>query len=1595
MYSIKKNALTFVLALCLIFPCALIFSACGGGGNGKETNYKIIFVVDDNLNYHTITFDGSSNITLPNDPQKDYYRFDGWFLDNGTWENQLTIDYFVNHPITSDIRVYAKMTDIAEYYTVTFDTNGGSAVDSIENVRENSTIAMPTNPTKENCEFLGWYTLSGDSDDLITSEWDFANDLVTENITLYAQWLQNYLVTYVHNYEGVANTQRMTVGGLVDYIPTRDGYIFNGWYLSDGVMDGQYMLTQKFDTTQAVTSENLVLYAEWVEEPTISTQLSAPVVYINPENDRLVWDAVTGATGYDVEIYLGSTNVDTYTNISVTELTMSGYASGKYTIKVRAKGDGTTSVNSVWTTKYYSLRVLSAPTNISIDMTTSIVTWSAVKNATSYEVYVGGSLASEVTECEFDMSAYDAGSYSVKIVAKATNYTSASQTATLEKRKLLAPSLHTSFNSQTQKWRVYWSPVQNADKYYVYVNEVNKRTLNTTELYIEKDSDLWDGAEVIRVYVTAYDSNTNYLVSVPSKAQTLAKYYAITVTKNIDDAGSITTSNVVTGFCGVAGSTYTLTANVNSGYNFEGWYDGQTLLTTELAYTFTMPSNDVALNAQFSFYTVTTTKNISDAGTITQYTDKKFASGQTVTLTATPKTGYNFVGWFDSSEYTENEQTAVAKSTERTYAFTMVKQNVNLIAVFNYYTVTTTANIADAGSTNYSTETKVSVGRSVTLTATTNDGYNFVGWFDTDEYAENAQTAVPKSTNKSYEFTMGEGNVSLIAVFNYYTVVTSVDTVGAGSTNYSTETKVSVDTEVTVIATTNSGYNFVGWYGESGSLVSSLSSYTFTMAEQNVVLVAKFTCYTVTTSMFLERKTDESLSDVGTITQYTNESFSTGAQVTLTATVKDCYNFVGWFDAEEYNEDASTATAKGTELTYKFTMGETSVNLVAVYNFYTLTFTMLDPNCGTLTEPKYMGTNKISVGTTVRLQLILNSGYTYGGWYDADEYRENPTTAKPLAQYQMRVVTISNEDVNLIYVNGYKDLRLNIIVNGEPYTTIDYTLEKSVTLPDISVEGQTISSSWYTDADCTDKFNYSSTGNPFTALTISSNQTYLYKGSYTGNLTNCEFAYDEDTDTYKLQSAYGKSNSILPSTFNGKSVTGFDAILNVTSITSLTIPAGYTLTEGKLYSFKYLQNLTIPYVGIYDDWTVSAKYTDMQLGILFGKTTSTSAPYGYTIVTQFNYDLSHSNKTNHTYMFPASLKNITVTGGYIAEYAFAGLSQLESIKIERLSSTNANAIADYAFSGCTGLKELVVPSDVTTYGTHLVEDCTSLEKLTMPAGFLKLTDFYKTIVEVSFNGGTELDLADFGSQTTYEKLTDVYLGDTITTIKSTNEWASSITTTNGYNLHVDTLADYLSIDFQIGILKNAKLVVGGVAIEGEYTFPETVTAIPAKAFYNYQYFTKVTIPSTVQTIGASAFEYIGTEECKVDVVINGVKTISESAFKSQYIQSVTLTEGIETIGAEAFYLVPLTEVVIPKSIKSIGSSAFDVLIMQKLQTIYYCGTSTEWNAVSVNSNNSAISGATVYYYSEEQPTTEGNYWRNVEGVPTIWTSEADEEGEEA
>ncbi len=118
----------------------------------------------------------NQTIVQPANPTRTGYTFGGWYKDatlNTPWN-------FTTDVVTAPMTLYAKWTPIT--YAVTFESNGGTAVSPVQ-VNYNSTFAAPTEPTKTDVIFGGWY-----KEATLTTPWNFTTDVVMGNTTLYAKW---------------------------------------------------------------------------------------------------------------------------------------------------------------------------------------------------------------------------------------------------------------------------------------------------------------------------------------------------------------------------------------------------------------------------------------------------------------------------------------------------------------------------------------------------------------------------------------------------------------------------------------------------------------------------------------------------------------------------------------------------------------------------------------------------------------------------------------------------------------------------------------------------------------------------------------------------------------------------------------------------------------------------------------------------------------------------------------------------------------------------------------------------------------------------------------------------------------------------------------------------------------------------------------------------------------------------------------------------------------------------------------------------------------------------------------------------------------
>lgn len=339
--------------------------------------------------------------------------------------------------------------------------------------------------------------------------------------------------------------------------------------------------------------------------------------------------------------------------------------------------------------------------------------------------------------------------------------------------------------------------------------------------------------------------------------------------------GSWTTSTNGTTTRSVAQSTpMGISAQAASGYTFSQWNDGNknasraVQITKNTTYTATFIPNTV---------TLTVTSNNTNYGTVTG--GGTYNYGTSVTIKATPKTGYHFVQWSDGNKNASRTVTATANAS---YQATFAVNQYTIKFVNNGTTLQTlTVNHGVKPSYTGSTPTK---------TATAQYTYTFSGWSPTivAATADATYTAQFSSTIRSYTIRFLNGSSVL----------------QSSSVKYGTTPSYTGATP-TKSATVQYIYTFSGW---SPTIYAVNKAQDYTAQFTSTVRSYKITGASANTAM-------------GTVSGTATKQY--GQTVTLTATPESCADFVQWNDGN--TDNPRTVTVTGTK-TYTATFAAKTYN---------------------------------------------------------------------------------------------------------------------------------------------------------------------------------------------------------------------------------------------------------------------------------------------------------------------------------------------------------------------------------------------------------------------------------------------------------------------------------------------------------------------------------------------------------------------------------------------------------------------------------------------------------------------------------------------
>ncbi len=152
-------------------------------------------------------------------------------------------------------------------YQVMFNSNGGTIIET-QVVEKNKTAVKPVDPIKEGYDFQGWK--------LNNKDYTF-KEKVKKDIILDAEWkISSSVKTYKVTYKIDDNkTEEEVVHGQCanePKKPTKNGYIFLGWYLGD---------EEEPYTFEKIVTEDLLLVAKFKKDDTYSSiDTSNQIIFI-------------------------------------------------------------------------------------------------------------------------------------------------------------------------------------------------------------------------------------------------------------------------------------------------------------------------------------------------------------------------------------------------------------------------------------------------------------------------------------------------------------------------------------------------------------------------------------------------------------------------------------------------------------------------------------------------------------------------------------------------------------------------------------------------------------------------------------------------------------------------------------------------------------------------------------------------------------------------------------------------------------------------------------------------------------------------------------------------------------------------------------------------------------------------------------------------------------------------------------------------------------------------------------------------------------------------------------------------------------------
>ena len=893
-----------------------------------------------------------------------------------------------------------------------------------------------------------------------------------------------------------------------------------------------------------------------------------------------------------------------------------------------------------------------------------------------------------------------------------------------------------------------------------------------TKIAASISGELVNGDNIFYIVVTSSNNTQTTVYEL-----NIYKSYAVTVSF-YDGTELLKTDTAYTG--------YKYTPNYEPtirGYTFNGW-----------KYTPQIVWKDLAIYASKTANTYTVTLD-TDGGELA-VTEKTVTYARSADFGIPTKTGYTFVGWY-TKDYVNEKVTDESGKMNGWYGVT----DKTLYAKWqaNNYTVTLKMNInggtvTGAGNHPYESE--------LTVTAKTYGGYTWLGWY-------NGETLL--TSELSYTFKIPAESVTYTAKW-CKTTITRNDS-SAGSVSGLSGTYVP-DEETTIIATTNIGYTWLGWYNGETLLTNELS-YTFKIPAESVTYTAK---WEIAAEMqnFVFSSSENSLSITGIIDKSVTE-----------LVIPDSVTSIG----DSAFRDCDTLTS--------VTMPTIAISYIPKTNLKTVVITSGD----TIGNYAFRGCSSLT-------SVTIPDSVTSIGWY-AFENCSSLTSVyitDIAAWCNISFGTYSANPLHYaknLYLNN--ELVTELVIPDSVTTIGDRAFYNCSSLTSIVIPDSVISIGYQAFSNCSSLTSIdipdavTSIGNeafrgcsaleeitlPFVGASKSatglesvfgyifgytitdksdtiSGATYQYSYQPGVSVLNCHYYIPTSLKKVTIKSGWIRNYAFnncdgLTSVTIGDSVTsiGYEAFYNCSSLTSIVIPDRVTKIDS--YAFSNCMRL----VEVYNKSTLNI--------------TAGSSVYG---------NVGYYAKNVYTPTSGES-KISTDENGYIIYTDVEDVSLIGYVGTETdlTLPNNITEINKYALYNCNGLTSIVIPDSVITIGDYAFYGCDSL-----------------TSIEVSENNTAYQSINGNLYTKDGKKLIQYAIGKTENSFVIPN----SVTSIGEYAFY-----------------KCSSLT--------SVVIPNSVTTIGYRAFYGCDSLTSVVIPDRVTTIGNYAFD-VGKSlriYCKANSRLNG------------------------------------------------------------------------------------------------------------------------------